>query len=133
VDDIHRDSSSQHREEVGSSPEVVLDRGRRWGGLAVARSFSAPIRSVVAISGGALVEGWGKTTSPHLGEGPRASGEAWETVAGRDDEGVRALFFLAMGKNCRGGDRRVLFIGLGVPVGEVQRLEPKSQLNRRIP
>jgi hypothetical protein len=38
-----------------------------------------------------------------------------------------------MGKNCRGGDRRVLFIGLGVTVGEVQCLEHKSQLNRRFP
>jgi hypothetical protein len=44
-------------------------------------------------SGGALVEGWGNTASPHLGEGPRASGEAWETVVGRGGEGVRALFF----------------------------------------
>jgi hypothetical protein len=111
---------------VGSSPEEVPERGRRRGGLAAARSFSAPIHPVVAISSGALVEGWGNTASPHLGE-------AWETVAGRVGEGVRALFFLAMGKNCRGGDRRVLFIGLGVPVGEVQRLEPKSQLNRKFP
>jgi hypothetical protein len=78
---------------VGSSPEVVLECGRQWGGLAVALSFSAPIHPVVAISGGALVEGWGNTTSPHLGEGPRASGEAWETVAGHGGEGVRAQFF----------------------------------------
>jgi hypothetical protein len=78
---------------VGSSSEVVLERGRRRGGLAAACSFSAPIRPVVEISGGALVEGWGNTASPHLGEGPRASGEAWKMVAGRGDEGVRALFF----------------------------------------
>jgi hypothetical protein len=93
VDEIRRDSSPQDREEVGISPEVVLERGRRRGGLVAARSFSAPIRPVVAISSGALVEGWGNTASPHLGEGPRASGEAWETVAGRGGEGVRALFF----------------------------------------
>jgi hypothetical protein len=78
---------------VGSSPEVVLERGRRRGGLAATRSFSAPIHPVVAISGGALVEDWGNTALPHLGEGPRASEEAWETVAGRNSEGVRALFF----------------------------------------
>jgi hypothetical protein len=102
VDEIRRDSSPQDREEVGSSPEVVLERGRRRGGLAAARSFSAPIRPVVAISGGALVEGWGKTVLPHLSEGPRASGEAWETVAGRDGEGVRALFFFVMGKTTVG-------------------------------
>ncbi len=92
MDEIHRDSSPQDREEVGSSPEVVLERGRRRGGLAAARSFSAPIRPVVAISGGALVEGWGNTASPHLGEGPRASGEAWGMVVGRDGNGAQALF-----------------------------------------
>jgi hypothetical protein len=102
VDEIHRDSSPQDREEVGSSPEVVLERGRRRGGLAAARSFSAPIRPVVAISGGALVKGWGNTASPHLAEGPRASGEAWETVAGRGGEGVRALFFWRWGKTVVG-------------------------------
>jgi hypothetical protein len=101
VDEIHRDSSPQDREEVGSSPEVVLERGRRRGGLAAACSISAPIRPVVAISGGALVEGWGKTASLHLGEGPRASGEAWETVAGRGGEGCE-LYFLAMGKTAVG-------------------------------
>jgi hypothetical protein len=99
---IHSDSSPQDREEVGSSPEVVLERGRRRGGLAAARSFSTPIRSVVAISGGALVEGWGNTASSHLGEGPRASGEAWETVVGRGGEGVRALFFWRWGKTAVG-------------------------------
>jgi hypothetical protein len=94
---------------VGSSLEVVLERGRRRGGLAAARSFSAPIRPVVAIFDGALVEGWGKTVSAHLGEGPRASGEAWETVAGRGGEGgASSVFFWRWGKNCRGGDRRVL-------------------------
>jgi hypothetical protein len=93
VDEIRRDSSPRDREVVGSSPEVVLERGRRRGGLAVVRSFSAPIHPVVAISGGALVEGWGNTASPHLGEGSRASREAWEMVAGRGGEGVRALFF----------------------------------------
>jgi hypothetical protein len=78
---------------VGSSPEVVLERRRRRGGLAVVRSFSTLIHPVVAISGGALVEGWGNMATPHLGEGPRASGEAWEMVAGCGGEGVRALFF----------------------------------------
>jgi hypothetical protein len=102
VDEIRRDSSPQDREEVGSSPEVVLEHGRRRGGLAVVRSFSTPIHLVVAISGGALVKGWGKTASPHLAEGPRASGEAWETVAGHGGEGVRALFFWRWGKTVVG-------------------------------
>jgi hypothetical protein len=102
VDEIHRDFSPQDHEEVGSSPEAVLLRGRRRGGLAAARSFSALIHLVVAISGGALVEGWGKTASPHLGERPRASREAWETVAGRGGEGVRALFFWQWGKTAMG-------------------------------
>jgi hypothetical protein len=73
---------------VGSSPKVVLEHGRRRGGLAAARSFSAPIRPVVLWS-----RAGAKRHRAHLGEGPRASGEAWETVAGRSGEGVRALFF----------------------------------------
>jgi hypothetical protein len=94
VDEIRRDSSPQDHEEVGSSPKVVLECGRRRGGLAVVCSFSAPIRLVVVISGGALVEGWGKTASPHLGEGPRASGESWETVARRGgEEGASSVFW----------------------------------------
>jgi hypothetical protein len=96
VDEIRRDSSPQDREQVGSSP------GRRKGGLVAARSFSAPIRPVVAISGGALVKGYGNTASPHLCERPRASGEAWKTVAGRDGEGVRPLFFWRWGKTAMG-------------------------------
>jgi hypothetical protein len=86
---------------VGSSHEVVLEHGRRWDGLAAARSFSAPIWPVVAISGGPPVEGRGKMESLHLGEGPRASGEACETLVGCDGNGVRALF-LRWGKAARG-------------------------------
>jgi hypothetical protein len=87
---------------VGSSPEVVLERGRRQGGLAATCSFSAPIRPVVAISGDALVEGWGNTASPHLGEGPRASGEACKTVAGRGGEGGESSIFWRWGKTAVG-------------------------------
>jgi hypothetical protein len=58
----------------------------------VARTFSAPICPVVVTSGGPPVESRGKTQSPHLSEGPRASGEAWGTVVGCGGNGVRALF-----------------------------------------
>jgi hypothetical protein len=54
----------------------------------MARSFSDPIRPVVATSSGPPVEGRSKTESPHLGEGPHASGEAWGTVVGRGGNGV---------------------------------------------
>jgi hypothetical protein len=77
---------------VGSSPDVVFERGRRRDGLVAARSFSVLIWSVVVTSGGPPVEGRGKMESPHLGEGTRASREAWGTVVGRGSNGVRALF-----------------------------------------
>jgi hypothetical protein len=89
---------------VGSSPKVVLESGRRRDGLAVARSFSAPIWPVVAISGGPPVEGRGKMESPHLGEGPHASGESWGTMVGCGGNGVSSSV-LAMGKSYRGALR----------------------------
>jgi hypothetical protein len=61
---------------VGSSSEVVFERGRRRDGLVVARSFYVLIWPVVVTSGGPPVEGRGKMESPHLDEGPRASREA---------------------------------------------------------
>jgi hypothetical protein len=56
------------------------------------RSFSAPIRPVVTTSSGHPVEGRGKTESLHLGEGPRASGEAWGMMVGRNGNRAQALF-----------------------------------------
>jgi hypothetical protein len=127
VDEINRDSSPQDREEVGSSPEVVLELGRRQGGLAAVRSFSAPIHPVVLWSRAGAKRR--RCTLVKILVQAEKLGRRWPSAAARGCE----LCFLAMGKNYRGGDRRVLFIGLGVPVGEVQRLEPKSQLNQRFP
>jgi hypothetical protein len=57
---------------------------------------------MVATSDGPPVEGRGKMESPHLSEGPRASGEAWGTVVGHGGNVARALF-LRWGKAGGGG------------------------------
>jgi hypothetical protein len=56
VHGFRRDFFLQDRGEEGSSPEVVLERGRRQFGLAVAYSFSIQRQPVVALSSGSSTE-----------------------------------------------------------------------------
>jgi hypothetical protein len=101
VDGLGRVEIEMERRARGFSPACSRSLGRCLDRAAAARSFSAPIQPVVVTSCGPLVEGRGKTELPHLGERPRASGEAWGTVVGRSGNGAQALF-LRWGKAAGG-------------------------------
>jgi hypothetical protein len=92
ADVLGREEIETERRARGFSPACSRSLGRCPNRDAAASSFSAPIWPVVATSDGPPVEGRGKTESLHLGEGPRARGEAWEMVVGRGGNGPRALF-----------------------------------------
>jgi hypothetical protein len=61
VDGFRRDFFLHDRGKEGSSPEVVLERGRRQFGLAAVGGFSVRRRLVVALSGGSPAKVRGKT------------------------------------------------------------------------
>jgi hypothetical protein len=94
---------------MGSSPEVVLERGRRRDGLAVARSFSAPIWPVVAIFGGPPIEGRAKRSRRTLVKvllQAEKLGERWLGAAAMGFE-----LYSCDGEMLQGGGRR-----LGAPI-----------------
>jgi hypothetical protein len=92
ADVLGREEIEMERRARGFSQACSQSLGRRLDRVVAARSFSTPIRPVVATSSGPPIEGRGKTELPHLGEGPCASGEAWGTVVGRGGNGARVLF-----------------------------------------
>jgi hypothetical protein len=77
----HEEIKTERRAR-GFSPACSQSLGRHLDRAAAVRSFFAPIRPVVATSSGPSVKGRGRMESPHLGEGPRACGEAWERWLG---------------------------------------------------
>jgi hypothetical protein len=87
-----REEIKTERRARGFSSACSRSLGRRLDRATVAHSFSAPIAAVVVTFRGPPVEWRGKMESPHLGEGPCASGQAWGTVVRHCGNAARALF-----------------------------------------
>jgi hypothetical protein len=79
-------------DEVGSSPEEVLEHGRQWFWMVTASPSSAPRRLVVALSRGPPAEGMDKTVSTVFSSALKPEGGAQDTAEWCGDDGTGARF-----------------------------------------